>query len=229
MGRAWRPSGQGRGPRGTLNNAELAAYLRVIVIVERRLAAPRSVVEIVHAALQGGATAFQLRNKGDTARELLEVAHELRPLTRDMGALLFINDRLDVAMAAGADGVHLGPDDMPVEAARAAAPREFLIGRSTDDPAIARDAVLAGASYIGCGTVFATTTKTDAGDVIGLEGLRLVTQAVEVPVVGIGGITPGRAASVIAAGAAGVAVVGAIMQASDPAAVVRSMLGSLRA
>jgi len=212
-----------------LTSAELAARLAVIVIVERRLAEPRSVVEIVRAALHGGAMAFQLRNKGDTARDLLEVARELRPMTREVGALLFVNDRLDVAIAAEADGVHLGPDDMPVAAARAAAPRGFLIGRSADDPNVARGAVLAGASYIGCGTVFATTTKTDAGDVIGLEGLRRVVQAVEVPVVAIGGITPARVASVTAAGAAGVAVVGAIMQALDPTAAVRSMLASIRA
>jgi len=121
-----------------LTSAELAARLAVIVIVERRLAEPRSVVEIVRAALHGGAMAFQLRNKGDTARDLLEVARELRPMTREVGALLFVNDRLDVAIAAEADGVHLGPDDMPVAAARAAAPRGFLIGRSADDPNVAR-------------------------------------------------------------------------------------------
>jgi thiamine-phosphate pyrophosphorylase len=208
----------------TGNSNAVREALRVLVVVEAGLAAPRPVVEIVRAALAGGARAIQLRNKGDTARELVAAGERLAPLLKQAGALFFINDRLDVALALEADGVHVGPDDLPVAAVRAAAPRGFLIGRSADDPHVARRAVADGADYIGCGTVFPTSTKPDAGDTIGLEGLRRVVEAVPVPVVGIGGITVERVRDVVEAGASGLAVVSAVMHASDPASVVRTML-----
>jgi len=204
----------------------LGDALRVLVITDGPLAGARGVIGVVEAALEAGARAVQLRNKGDDARRLLEVGRVLRRSTRAVGALLFVNDRLDVALVLGADGVHLGPDDLPVAAARAAAPPGFLIGRSADDPDVARRAVRDGADYIGCGTVYATRTKADAGDVIGLDGLARVVAAVPVPVVGIGGITPERGAEVAATGAAGVAVVGAVMAAPDPGASVRELLAA---
>ena len=207
--------------------SELSRALRLIVITDTGLAAPRTVVEVVSAALAGGAQAVQLRNKGEGARELMAVGRELRERTRAAGSLLFVNDRMDVALALEADGVHLGPDDLPVAAVRRHAPPGFLVGRSADDPLVARTAVADGADYIGCGTVYATTTKADAGDVIGLTGLRAVVEAVSVPVVGIGGITVERTSEVLATGAAGVAVVGAVMAAADPAAAVRDFLGAV--
>lgn len=209
-----------------MTGGELRGALRVLVITDRRLAGARGVAGVVEAALSAGARAVQLRNKGESARQLLAVGSELRALTRKVNALLFVNDRLDVALALEADGVHLGPDDLPVAAARAVAPPGFLIGRSADDPEVARRAVAEGADYIGCGTVYATTTKADAGEVIGLEGLGRVAAAVRVPVVGIGGITVARAAEVARTGAAGVAVVGAVMSAADPAGAVRALMGS---
>ncbi|HKJ03378.1 MAG TPA: thiamine phosphate synthase, partial [Longimicrobiales bacterium] len=153
------------------------------MITDAGLARPRSVLEVVTSALSAGAPAIQLRNKGDAPRQLLELGRALRRATRDTGALLFVNDRLDLALAVEADGVHLGPDDLPVAAVRRVAPPGFLIGRSADDPEVARTAVADGADYIGCGTVYATSTKRDAGEVIGLAGLRRVVEAVEVPVV----------------------------------------------
>jgi len=202
----------------------LAGRLRLVVITDAGLASPRSVVEVVGQALAAGAPAVQLRNKGESARALLEVGHVLRARTRETGALFFVNDRLDVALALGADGVHLGPDDLPVAAARAVVPRGFLIGYSTDDPDEARQAVLDGADYLGCGTVYATSTKGDAGPSIGLDGLRRVVEAVPVPVVGIGGIDAARAADVARTGAAGVAVVGAVMGAADVHGTVGTLL-----
>lgn len=204
--------------------APLRDALRLLVLTDAALAAPRTVVQVVAAALAGGARAVQLRNKGESARELLAVGRELRGLTREAGALLFVNDRLDLALALEADGVHVGPHDLPVETVRRHVPPDFLIGRSADDPAVARRAVDAGADYIGCGTVYATGTKADAGEVIGPEGLARVVGAVSVPVVGIGGITVARAPEVAATGAAGVAVVGAIMGAADPEATARRFL-----
>ena len=205
----------------------LTFRLRLIVITDPGLAAPRSVVGVVRAAIEAGAPAVQLRNKGQSARELLEVGRLLRTITRDSSALFFVNNRLDVALALEADGVHLGPDDLPVAAVRAVAPPGFLIGRSADQVEIARQAVRDGADYIGCGTVYATTTKRDAGDVIGLEGLARVADGVGVPVVGIGGITPTRARQVAATGAAGVAVVGAVMAAEDPGLATAALLSRM--
>jgi thiamine-phosphate diphosphorylase len=206
----------------------LEDLLRLLVITDARLAGERGVVSVVRAALAAGARAVQLRNKGDSAERLLALGHELRAMTRAAEALLFVNDRLDVALALDADGVHLGPHDLPVAAARAVVPAGFLIGRSADDPEIARRAVADGADYIGCGTVFPTTTKADAGGVIGPSGLERVVVAVPVPVVGIGGITTVRAAEVARTGAAGVAVVGAVMAATDPAAAARALLAPFR-
>lgn len=191
------------------------------------MAAPRDVRDIVVAALEAGAPAIQLRDKGATARELFEQATVLRELTREHGALLFVNDRLDVALAA-ADGVHLGPADIPVAAAHRAAPPGFLIGASTDDPEAAARAEADGANYIGCGAVFGTASKAGLEDEqIGVEGLAAVAAAVSIPVVGIGGVTVNNAASVAAAGAAGVAVISAVMTAHDPAATVQSLLVAL--
>jgi thiamine-phosphate pyrophosphorylase len=202
----------------------LARRLRLIVITDRELAAPRSVEEVVSRALAAGAPAVQLRAKGTSARELLASGRRLLELTRAAGALLFLNDRADVALALGADGVHVGPDDLPVSALRQAVPVDFLIGASADDPQVARRLVDEGADYIGCGTVYATATKPDAGDVIGLDGLGRVASAVAVPVIAIGGITVERSAEVAATGAAGVAVVGAVMRAAEVEGTVRGLL-----
>ena len=203
---------------------ELLLSLRLIVLTDRGLAAPSTIDEVVEKALLAGAPAIQLRDKAASARELLEVGHRLRKLTRRLGALLFVNDRLDVALAAGADGVHVGPEDLPVAALRARVPAGFLIGYSSDDIVQAQRAVAAGADYIGCGAVYDTTTKTGAGAAIGLERLNAMATEIDAPVVGIGGITPERAGEVAATRAAGVAVAGGVMAASDPAEAVRRLM-----
>jgi thiamine-phosphate pyrophosphorylase len=198
--------------------------LRLIVITDARLAGSRGIEAVVEAALGAGAPAIQLREKHAGAGDMLSLARRLRELTRAAGALLFVNDRVDVALAAQADGVHLGPKDLPVELVRRYTPAGFLIGYSTDDPELARRAVVDGADYIGCGTVWATSSKDDAGRAIGPAGLARVAEAVPVPVVGIGGITPQRALELTGTGAAGVAVVGAVMAALDPADATRQLL-----
>ena len=198
--------------------------LRLIVITDSGLAAPQDVTAVVGAALRAGAPAVQLRDKMLAQRDLLPVARRLRADTHTAGALFFVNDRLDLALAVDADGVHLGPDDLPVAAARRIAPPGFLIGHSADDPGGARAAVAAGADYIGCGTVFATRTKADAGAAIGLGRLGEVARSVDVPVVAIGGVTVRNAPQVFAAGAAGCAVVSAVMGATDPERAVRGFL-----
>ena len=193
--------------------------------------------------LAAGAPTIQLRLKDATARELLEAAHTLLPIVRSAGALLILNDRLDVALAAGADGVHLGPDDPPVTDARAvaearavagssavaaharsAAAGTFIVGYSTDTTEGAVRAEAEGADYLGVGAVYATANKSDAGEVIGLEGLQRVVEAVSIPVVAIGGITPERISAVAETGACGSAAIGAVMGSSEPAEAVRALL-----
>lgn len=241
------PKDGGRAPPG--ERPTLASRLRLIVVTDPELARPRSVIDIVREAVHSGAPAVQLRDKRASARELFEAGRELLPVVRDAGALFFVNDRVDVALALDADGVHVGPDDVPVaavlqavgrarwvESGPAAEPdghepgrRRFYVGASADEPEVARRLVAEGADYIGCGTVYPTSTKPDAGEVIGLEGLQRVVEAVGVPVVGIGGIDGDRAAEVAGRpGAAGVAVVGAIMSAPDVGARVTHLLSPWR-
>lgn len=203
----------------------LRERLTLIVITDAALAAPRGVVDVVREALSAGAPAVQLRYKEMGAADLFALGAQLRALTRAAGALFFVNDRVDVALAVGADGAHLGPDDIPIGAVRAFVPDGFLLGASTDDPDEARTLAAAGADYIGCGTVYATRTKADAGAIVGPEGLDRVASAVEIPIVGIGGVTVERSAEIAATtAAAGVAVVSAVMAAPDPAAAVRGLL-----
>ena len=207
-----------------MSRSELARRLRLIVITDRALAAPGDVLDVTKEAIRAGAPAVQLREKHLPPRDVAPVARRLRTAAHAAGALFFVNDRLDLALAVGADGVHLGPDDLPVPAARGLAPPGFLIGYSTDEPAAAAEAIAAGADYVGCGAVYATLTKVETGAAIGLSGLAAVVQAVEAPVVGIGGITADRAAAVLGTGAAGCAVVSAVMAARDPARVVQAFL-----
>ena len=200
------------------------------VITDEVLARPRALSGVVREALAAGAPTIQLRLKSASARELLEAAQTLMPIVRSAGALFIVNDRLDVALAAGADGVHLGPDDLPVKDVRRVADARsgvadtFIVGYSTDTTDEAARAEAEGADYLGVGAVYATANKSDAGDVIGLKGLRRVVKAVSIPVVAIGGITPERAPAVAKTGACGSATIGAVMSATEPAEAVRELL-----
>lgn len=191
--------------------------------------AGRSHEEVAAAALAGGATVLQLRDKRMSAAALYRVACRLRELTRRAGIPLIINDRVDVALAADADGVHLGPDDLPLEAARRVLGPRRIIGASVGTVAEAIRAEREGATYLGVGPVFATATKADAGPAVGVERVAAVVRAVGIPVVGIGGITPENAAEVLRAGAAGVAVISAVAAAPDPTAAARALLEAVRA
>lgn len=213
--------------RGEGDRARFGRQLRLLVVTDAKLAAPRSVIEVAREALAGGCRAIQLRDKEGTAREVLAQAQVLRELTRASDALLFVNDRVDLALAAGADGVHLGPGDLPLACARHWAGPFLALGYSTDSPEEARQAVAEGADYIGCGAVFGTTTKDVGGEAIGLDRLGEVARAVPVPVLGIGGVTEENVDAVARSGAAGAAVARAVMAASDPRAAVARLLDRL--
>ena len=205
------------------------AALRRYLVTDARAGSVERLIAICAAALDGGITTVQLRAKGWTDRQLLDAAAALRPICRDAGALLIVNDRVDIALASGADGVHLGVDDLPVAAARHSLGPDALIGNSPETDADRQQAERDGAGYLGIGPVYGTTTKGDAGAAIGVEGIRRAVAATTLPVVGIGGIDVETATAVIEAGAAGVAVVGAVFLASDPrdaaARLARAVVG----
>ena len=175
-------------------------------------------------AIAGGADAIQLRDKRATSLELYRVAVRMRELTRSAGVLFIVNDRVDIAMAVGADGVHLGTHDLPVVAARRLLGPGKVIGFSPDSVAELEQAQAWGTDYIGYGPIFqASAAKGDAGAPIGPEAVREAKKHTRLPIVGIGGITARNAAHVIAAGAAGVAVVSAVVAAPDVAKAVREL------
>ena len=184
----------------------------------------RGHLDIARAALEGGARFLQFRNKHMTTRELVETAGELRRLTRQYGGMLVVNDRVDVALAVGADGVHLGNDDMPVSEARRLLGPDAIIGASAATVESARAAEAAGADYLGVGPIFATGSKADAGEAIGLGPMQQVKAAVELPLLAVGGITAGNVSQVIRAGADGVAVISAVSEADDMAAATAELL-----
>jgi thiamine-phosphate pyrophosphorylase len=171
-------------------------------------------VDDVEAVLGAGATAVQLRAKHLSDSELFDLAKVLRVRTSDHGAMFIVNDRFDIALAAEADGVHLGVDDLPVATVRAIAPVGFIIGFSPETDEQTVYARPNGADYLGVGPVFGTNSKADAGEPIGPERLKRRIEIAGIPVIGIGGISAQNAATVIEAGAVGVAVVNAILGAS---------------
>lgn len=176
----------------------------------------------VEGALQGGVTAVQLRARSVTDREHCRLGYELRAITSRADVPLLINDRVDIALVVGADGVHLGVHDLSPEDVRRISPPGFVIGYSPGD---ANDHAGAGADYLGIGPVYATSSKVDAGEPLGIDTLRERAAAATVPVVGIGGIHARNAAPVVRAGATGVAVISAILRHPDPEGAARALLG----
>ena len=189
----------------------------------------RDPVALAAAFFAGGARVVQLRLKSATSRELLATALRIVPLARAAGALFLVNDRPDVAHVAGADGVHLGQDDVPVAAARRVLGPDAIVGVSTHDLDEARRADAAGADYLGVGPVYATSSKASPLAPRGLALVRAVRAAVRRPLVAIGGITVDTAPAVRAAGADAVAMIAALARAPDPAAAVAAALRALEA
>ncbi len=198
--------------------------------VRRRLGRLHVLVDsegLAAAALDGGAPTIQVRLKAGTDAARCAVAAAVVARCRAAGALCLVNDRADIAVAVGADGVHLGADDLPVDAARRVAGPVAIVGGTARDPLTARRLVARGASYLGVGPTYATTSKDGLPDPLGLAGLAAVVAAVDAPVVAIAGITADRVPEVLAAGAFGVAVIGAVSGAADPRAATRELAAAV--
>ena len=193
------------------------------LVTDRGLAKGRSTLEIVRAAVEGGVTCVQLREKGCSTREFIEQALAVKNFLKDRGVPLIINDRVDVALAVSADGVHLGQTDMPLKAAQKIVGDSMIIGISAESVEDAVEAERGGADYLGVSPIYATPTKTDTAPPLGLEGLRRIREAVSLPLVGIGGLNQYNASEVIKNGGDGVAVVSAIVAAGDPAGAARHL------
>ncbi|MBN1459208.1 MAG: thiamine phosphate synthase, partial [Armatimonadetes bacterium] len=166
----------------------------------------RDHIDVARTALAGGATMIQLRDKELSSRALFEVAQQIRTLTRDYGAAFIVNDRVDIALAAQADGVHVGDSDLPVSSARSLLGPGKEVGASVDTAEAAKAAEAAGATYLGVGPIYATGSKPDAGAAIGLDPIPRLKRAVAIPLLAIGGLTCDNVEAVVRAGADGVAV-----------------------
>ena len=185
----------------------------------------RPLLKCVEEALAAGVTLVQYRAKATDGGVLYAEACRLKELCDKYSVPLIINDRLDIALAVGAAGVHLGQDDLPCAVARRLLGEDFIIGVSAHNPAEAVQAVSEGADYLGCGAVFGTATKHDVAK-LGLENLRAIRKAVAVPMVGIGGITADNYAEVLATGADGAAIVSGILAQDDIGAVVKKLVAT---
>ena len=199
---------------------------RLYVILDRAAARGRDLLTILDATLAGGCRLVQLREKEWPSGRLLPMAERLRDRCRAAGATFVVNDRLDLALALGADGVHLGQDDLPPAAARPLLRPGMILGLSTHSPEQARAAQAAGADYVAVGSMFPTGTKPDF-QLVGPEIIGKLRGEISVPLIGIGGITHDNVAQVIHAGADGVAVISAVCAAPDPEAATRRFLGAI--
>lgn len=196
--------------------------LRLVAITDDAEDQRSTLVDQVVAAVRGGATSVQVRLKRAPPREVVEIA---RAIVSKVPVPVIVNDRADIALAAGAAGVHVGEADLPVSAIRRFAPANFIIGAS-----LGGDAELANAKeadYVGIGPLFTTGSKDDAGKAIGIDGFRKLAELSGRPAVAVGGLSAARAAEVMAAGAAGIAVVNAIFRADDPESAARSIAAAI--
>ena len=173
-------------------------------------------VELAELAIAGGADTIQFRQKDGATRQMIRVAEQMQALCKRAGVTFIINDRVDVAIASHADGVHLGQDDFPIPLARKLLGEEAIIGGSAGSMEEARKCLLEGADYIGFGPVYPTTSKEDAGPAAGLGLLKQIVEAIPLPIIAIGGITADNTPPVIQAGVHGIAVISAVCCQNDP-------------
>ena len=210
----------------TLHDERMARFKKsgLYFVTSQAMSDGRTILEIVSAALRGGVKLIQLREKEMSAGELFLLAEKIRKITEEAGALLIINDRLDIAMGVGADGVHLGQDDFPVSAARKLAP-DMIIGVSTHNVEEARLAEQAGASYVNIGPVFVTGTKNWQGEYLGIKGIKEISTVLNnIPFTVMGGIKQKHIPELLQVGAKTIALVTAITAAKDPEVATKMLL-----
>lgn len=198
------------------------------VVTDSRLSHGASDAEVAGAAYAGGADAVQLRMKNADGRDFLEQARIARELSLEYGKCLIINDRVDIAAMSDADGVHLGQSDVPVREARKLLGHGKIVGVSVHCIGEAVRAMDDGADYLGLGPIFRTDTKPDAGPCLGLDAIGAIRDAVDIPLVAIGGINEGNIADVMRAGADSAAVVSAVVSQSDMTAATRRLVRIVR-
>lgn len=197
--------------------------LGLYVITDEGISHGLSHVEIARKVAEGGADVIQLRDKARTGKDMLSIALKIREVAHSSGATFIVNDRLDLALAADADGVHLGQEDLPVPFARRVSPKGFIIGTSVRTVQEAMIAETEGADYVALSPIFDTATKADAGPGNGLDVLKKIKSAVSIPVIAIGGINKNNVRQVIDSGADGVAVISAIVGQKDIAKATAEM------
>jgi thiamine-phosphate pyrophosphorylase len=198
------------------------------LVTDPDLTEGRNIIDIVKTAVGGGVTMVQLREKTASTREFIEKAKAIRGFLRDRGVPLIINDRVDVVQAVGADGVHIGPTDIPYVKAREILGPDAVIGVSVGTLEETEKMSGIGVDYFGVSPIFATGTKPDHAPPLGLEGLSKIRDRIPETLIGIGGITVSNAAEVVAAGADGVAVVTAITLAEDPEAAAKELIRQIK-
>jgi thiamine-phosphate pyrophosphorylase len=200
---------------------------RFHVLTDTCLQTHFSHVELAELAIAGGADTIQFRQKEGSTRQMIRVAEQMQDVCKRAGVTFIINDRVDVAIASHADGVHLGQDDFPIPLARKLLGEEAIIGGSAGSMDEARKCLLEGADYIGFGPVYPTTSKEDAGPAAGLDLLKQIVEAIALPIIAIGGITADNVLPVIKAGPHGFAVISAVCCQNDPAEAARCLRRSL--
>ena len=187
------------------------------IITDTSLQDRFSHIELAEMAIAGGADTIQFRSKSGSTRDLIETAGAMKKICRKSGVPLIINDRVDVAMAAGADGVHLGQDDFPISTARKMLGDQFIIGGSAGSMDEAEICLAEGADYIGSGPVYHTGTKKDAGPAIGVSSIKKIVERIPLPLIAVGGISAAHVPELLNAGVHGVAVISAVCMSDDPA------------
>jgi thiamine-phosphate pyrophosphorylase len=209
-------------------NAAGKVDLRLCVITDAGMIGDRYMERVVVGAIDGGATVVQYREKSSSMRHRYEAALALCGVVKGKGVPFIVNDHVDLALGVGGDGVHLGQDDLPAAAARRVLPDDAVVGVSVGSVAEAIEAESEGADYVSVGPLYATGTKPDAGAVVSREVVRGIVEAVNIPVIAIGGINASNVAAVMCLGVSGVAVVSAVMTAEDPRRATRRIVESMR-
>jgi thiamine-phosphate pyrophosphorylase len=212
---------------GVLRKEKIQKLTGLYVVIDTEWLKGRSPVDVTEQAIRGGANIIQLRCKERNIREFLSIARDLKNICVEKDILFIINDSLEVALAIGADGLHLGQEDLPVAIARKMIPIDMLLGCSVSTVDEAGKALADGADYLGVGAVFSTATKESAGSV-GVERIKEIKQAVGLPLVAIGGINKDNLKGVIQAGADAAAVISAVMGAADIEAATRQLVNIFR-